>query len=82
MMATNTTQDAKAVMLIDAEAAADLLGDAADPQPGETPQPLGVRVLRVIEREADGMAPKPRMKRPPAKPVDETYWPIATDVAM
>ncbi len=81
-MVIKTTQDFNAIMLVGAEAAADLLGDAADAQPGTTPQPLAVRVLQVIEREEDGIAVKPRPKRVSPKPVDDAYWPVATDVAM
>lgn len=81
-MAGKMTHDADAVMLVGAEAAADLIGDAADAQPGTSPQPLAERVLRVIERREDGHAARPVRKRPAPKPVDDSYWPLVTDVAM
>lgn len=81
-MAVKMTHDVDAVMFVGAEAAADLIGDAADAQPGTSPQPLATRVLRVIERREDGRAARPMRKRPTPKPVDDCYWPVSTDVAM
>lgn len=81
-MAGKLTHDANAVMLVGAGAAADLIGEAADAQPGLRPQPLAERVLRVIERREDGRAARPVRKRPTPKPVDDSYWPVSTDVAM
>ncbi|MBV1705867.1 MAG: hypothetical protein KGQ37_01520 [Hyphomicrobiales bacterium] len=78
----SATQDANGVMLVGAGAAAELLGDAADALPCAPPRPLAVRVLQVIEREEDGLPARPRARRRPRKPVDDTYWPVATDVAM
>ena len=67
------------VMTLPADAAADLVGDAVPPAPGMT---LAQAVMDAVVRREHGLPGKPGRKRPAPPPVDDTFWPVASQVRM
>ena len=67
------------VMTLPADAAADLVADAVPPAPGMT---LAQAVMDAVVRREHGVPDKPARKRPLPAPVDDTFWPVASQLRM